>query len=67
MKKIYFHKKNSPYKLQVDHSRRLRKEFFQTTSPNPLSVGPLLIYWSAPKLIVQVALLIHDTQMVRYD
>ena len=28
---------------------------------------PLLSYWSASKLIVEVALLIHDTLMVRYD
>ena len=51
----------------IDHSSRLRKEFFQTTSPNLPPVSPLPSYWSAPKLIVEVPLLIHDTQMVRYD
>ena len=49
------------------HGSGLGKDFIQTTSPNPPPVSHLPSYWSAPKLIAQVALLIHDNLMVRYD
>ena len=51
--------------MHLDHSSRIGKEFIQTTSPNPPPVIPLPTYWSAAKKIVEVALLIHDTLMVR--